>query len=87
VLAYDSALGEDYEVGVRLVNFGQTVTFAIHSISYNDPSLIIFKGAADDGAPIELIQHVSQISILLTSLNRKNKEQPKRRIGFYKEEE
>lgn len=85
---FDNDLGNDFEVGVRLVSFGQTVVFAVHSISYNDPSLIIFNGVTDgsSGSPIELIQHVSQISFLLTSLPRQNKEEPKRTIGFKRQD-
>src|SRR5262245_37357477 len=62
---FDASLGESDEVGVRLVSFGQSVMFRIRDMGYWDPSLISFSGVMDDGKPVELIQHVSQISILL----------------------
>lgn len=79
---YDNNLGEEFEVGLRLVSFSPTIIFAVHSIGFQNPSLIVFTGIAEDGSPIELIQHVTQISFLLTSLYRKDKDVPKRRIGF-----
>jgi Family of unknown function (DUF6173) len=79
---FDQGLDSEHEVGVRLVSFGQAVTFHLSDMSYWNPSLISFSGKTDNGDPVELIQHVSQISILLTRLKRPNPEQPKRPIGF-----
>lgn len=75
-------LDDQHEVGARLVSFGQTVTFHIEDIGYWNPSLISFQGKNENGEPVELIQHVSQISILLIALKRENVQQPKRPIGF-----
>lgn len=81
--AFDAELDEEHEVGARIVNFGQAITIHLHGIGYADPSLITFAGRmADTGDPVELIQHVSQISILLVKLKRENPEEPKKRIGF-----
>jgi hypothetical protein len=83
IQTFDNELGEDFEVGVKLVSFGQTVVFAVHTIEYQNPSLIIFQGNnPEDSSPIKLIQHVTQINFLLTSLLRKEKEKPKQPIGF-----
>jgi len=79
---FDRSLDEEHEVGVRLVSFGQTVVFHLERIGYWNPSLISFSGHTDDGNPVELIQHVSQISILLTKVARQNPALPKRPIGF-----
>jgi hypothetical protein len=79
---FDTNLGEDFEVGVKLVSFGQTVIIAVHSIGYQDPSIIVFNGIGEDGSPLELVQHVTQISFLLTALPRKKKDEPKNLIGF-----
>jgi hypothetical protein len=80
---YDVTLDNAHEVGVRLVSFGQTVTFHLKEIGYIDPSLIVFTGKTNDGDPVELMQHVSQISILLMKLPRQHPETPKKPIGFY----
>lgn len=79
---FDSALDDEHEVGVRLVSFGQSVVFHLNGIGYWNPFLISFLGTTEDGQPVELIQHVNQISILLMKLPRKNPEEPKKPIGF-----
>jgi len=79
---FDASLDEMHEVGVRLVNFGQTVVFHLADIGFWNPSLMSFKGSTEDGQPVELIQHVSQISILLMKLPRKDLSKPKRPVGF-----
>jgi hypothetical protein len=82
---FDATLDQEHEVGVRLVSFGQTVVFHLDDIGFWNPSLICFKGVTDDGSPVELIQHASQISVLLMKLCRKDPSKPKRRIGFVPE--
>jgi len=79
---FDSTLDEAHEVGVRLVTFGQAVVFHLEDMHFWNPSLIRFSGVTEDGSPVELIQHVTQISVLLMKLPRKDPSQPKRRIGF-----
>lgn len=82
VAKFDKELDQEHEVGVRLVSFGQTVTFHLDDMGYWNPSLISFSGVSPEGDPVELIQHVSQISILLMKMKRKDPEKPKRPIGF-----
>jgi hypothetical protein len=72
---------------MRLVSFGQTITFSVTDIGYNNPSLIVFQGVTEDGKRLELIQHVTQISFLLMAVKRKNPDEPKRKIGFSGSEE
>jgi hypothetical protein len=79
---FDASLDEKHEVGIRLVSFGQTVTFHLQGLGYWNPSLISFTGTMESGAPVELIQHVSQISILLMKVERKDPDKPKCPIGF-----
>lgn len=79
---FDSALNPEQETAIRLVAFGQTITFTVTSLGYTDPSLIHFYGILESGQPVELIQHVSQINFLLTIVLRQQPEQPKPPIGF-----
>ncbi|CAH2213253.1 protein of unknown function [Tepidibacter aestuarii] len=69
-------------MGARLVSYGNTIQFHITDIGYQDPYLIYFYGELEDGSPIQLVQHVNQISFVLISMKRKNPEQPKKLIGF-----
>ncbi len=82
IIDFDSKLDNEHEVGVRLVNFGQTVVFSLEDMRYCDPSLISFIGRTQEGQPVELIQNVSQISILLMKLPREYPAEPKTPIGF-----
>jgi hypothetical protein len=80
---FNSSLDEQHDVGIRLVNFGQTVVFHLARLGYWNPSLMWFAGTTDNGDPVELIQHVSQISILLMKLPRRDPTKPKTPIGFH----
>jgi hypothetical protein len=82
VREFDESLDQEHEVGIRLVSFGQSLTFHLGDIGYWNPSLISFSGFTDGGEPVELIQHVSQISVLLLKVKRKDLSKPKRKIGF-----
>jgi len=82
IVEFEKELDEEHEVGVRLVSFGQTVTFYLTDIEYEDPSLICFIGETDEQEPVELIQHVNQISILLVKQKIREPEKPREPIGF-----
>ena len=60
----------------------QSLTFHVDSIGFYNPSLISFYGQMDDGSPVQLVQHVSQISFLLMAVERLDPTKPKRRFGF-----
>jgi Rad3-related DNA helicase len=79
---FENELDNKLEAGIRLVSFGQTIQFHVNDIWDRNPSLIVFSGTLEDGSPVRLVQHMSQLSILLTVLTRKNPDQPRRTIGF-----
>jgi hypothetical protein len=75
-------LDDEHEVGGQLASFGRFVEFHFTDISYWNPSLISFIGKLEDGSPVELVQHVNQINILLIKKKRLKPDEPKRPIGF-----
>jgi hypothetical protein len=79
---FDASLDQQHEVGVRLVSFGQSLVFHLQDMGYWNPSLLFFIGVTDDGNPVQLIQHVSQISVLLMKLPRRDTSKPKQPFGF-----
>jgi Family of unknown function (DUF6173) len=79
---FDASLDQGHEVGVRLVSFGQSIIFHLQNMGYWNPSLLFFIGVTDDGNPVQLIQHVSQISVLLMKLPRRDTSKPKQPFGF-----
>lgn len=79
---FDASLDNAHEVGFCLISFGQATVFHFEDMDYRNPSLISFKGRTEHGEPVELIQHVSQINILLTKLPRPEPDKPKEPFGF-----
>lgn len=83
---FEKDLDEKHEIGGRLVSFGQTEIFHIIDIGYYNPDIITFFGENSNGKKIQLIQHVSQLNVLLVALQ-KLPDQPARRIGYKLAEE
>ena len=77
---FESSLDDGHEVALYLANFGQSVLMHVTEISYEKSVLMVFKGYVN-GQMSTLIQHVSQLNFLLTSVQ-KVPDAPKRRIGF-----
>jgi hypothetical protein len=65
---FESELDDSAEVGARLVNFGDIFTMHLTDISYWSPQLVRFAGFDAEGRPMQVIQHVSQINLLLLKL-------------------
>jgi len=82
---FEAVLDDDHEIGARLVSFGQVITFHIEAVSYDSPSIITFYGSTETMEKVQLIQHVSQLSVLLITV-KKQHDKP-RRIGFTVEKE
>ena len=80
IVDFEKNIKSDEEVGVRLVSFGENIIIHIDDIGYWNPSLIYFYGREKDDKKVQLVQHVSQISILLMKVPRTNLE--RERIGF-----
>ncbi len=81
---FEAELDNDHEIGARLVSFGQSITFHIQDMGYYGPDIISFDGTNDQGEKLQLIQHISQLSVLLIGMKKQN-ETP-RRIGFILDE-
>jgi hypothetical protein len=81
IVEFEKGLKEDEEVGARLVSFGESMEIHIDNLGYWNPSLICFYGRDNNGREVQLVQHVSQISILLMKVPRIANREPVR-IGF-----
>ena len=84
IIEFEKKLSDSEEVGARLVSFGESISFHIDNIGYWNPSLICFYGTKEDGSKLQLIQNISQISVLLISMPRQKERE---RMGYkFKEE-
>jgi hypothetical protein len=81
IVAFEKQLDQQHEVGFRLVSFNDSQTMHVLDVGYWAPDLILFFGKSQDGAPMQLMQHVSQVSLLLVAAKKQTEEEP-RRIGF-----
>ena len=79
---FESKLDEDHEVGARIVNGPGDLAFAIHDVGFWGPDLILFMGKNDHGGPVRLIQHYTQLNVMLSALPKPKPQEPPRRIGF-----
>lgn len=88
VKAFQQTLDDTTDVGLMLTNFGQTVLMEVTSISYEYPVLMVFTGLVQ-GREATLIQHINQLSFLLTKVPKAPGE-PHRQIvvkGFTSDQE
>lgn len=78
---FEKGIDKDDEVGARLVGLPGDGTMQIEDVGFWGPDLILFSGKNADGKPVRLVQHYTQINVLLNALP-KPEERPARRIGF-----
>ena len=78
---FESKLDSEHEVGLLLTDFGKSITMIVTEITYEESVLMVFKGYID-GREATLIQHVSQLNFLLTSVEI-GQNQTKKPIGFF----
>lgn len=82
---FQDELDNEHEVGIMLASFGQPVMLAVEDIGFQNPNLIYFYGTIS-GNQTQLIQHMSQVNLVLTAVA-KQPDKPARRIGFHVDEE
>lgn len=81
IMAFEKQLDAQHEVGLRLVSFGDSATLNITDMGFWEPDLLHFHGRNANGEPMVLIQHISQVNVMLAA-NRKQ-QQAANRIGFH----
>lgn len=84
---FESDMPDDMQAGGRLVSAGN-ITFSIQDVGFWDPNMIVFYGELSDGSHVELVQHLSQLNLLLVAVKRTDDtDKPRRIIGFTNAEE
>jgi hypothetical protein len=79
---FEEQLDNTQEVAMGFAG-GDVGILRIEGIGYFDPDLVTFYGTDDDGAKTQLIQHVSQLNVMLRAEPRENpSDAPPNRIGF-----
>ena len=78
---FEKQLDNEHEVAMGFAG-GDTGVLRIEGIGYFDPDIVTFYGRDETEARTQLIQHVSQLSVMLRALPRAQEEGSPRRIGF-----
>ncbi|MEL6167072.1 MAG: DUF6173 family protein [Pseudomonadota bacterium] len=77
---FEEQLDEDHEVAIGVAD-GPGV-MRILGMGYFDPDIVTFYGADPGGHRMQLIQHVSQLSVALKAIPKRVEAEKAERIGF-----
>jgi hypothetical protein len=80
VRLFQNSLSSAHEVGLQVANFGKAAEIHIRTIGYKNPNLIEFSGVDMDKSEVTLVQHISQLNLMLIAV--KPVEEQAFRIGF-----
>lgn len=79
---FEEQLDKDHEVAMGFAG-GSAGVLRIEGVGYFDPDVLTFYGKDEAGAQMQLIQHVTQLNVMLRAVPKESPaEQPPRRIGF-----
>ncbi len=78
---FESQLDNEHEVAMGFTG-GEAGVLRIEGIGYFDPDIVTFYGRDDGGARTQLIQHVTQLNVMLRALPKAPEVEEPRRIGF-----
>lgn len=79
---FEEQLDNEHEVAMGFTGSDAGV-LRIEGIGYFDPDIVTFYGTDSDGAKTQLIQHVSQLNVILRAMPRQeDDEDAPYRIGF-----
>ncbi|MEM1003774.1 MAG: DUF6173 family protein [Pseudomonadota bacterium] len=78
---FEKTLDADHEVAMGFTG-GDAGVMRIEGMGYFDPDIITFYGSDGTGARTQLVQHVSQLNVMLRALPKPVEDKPANRIGF-----
>ncbi|WP_068108895.1 DUF6173 family protein [Tropicimonas marinistellae] len=78
---FEELLDGDHEIAMGFTGASAGV-LRIEGIGYFDPDIVTFYGSDADGTRTQLIQHVSQLNVILRALPKRPEVGEPRRIGF-----
>lgn len=78
---FEEQLDNDQEVAIGFTG-GHSGILSIEGVGYFDPDIITFYGTDEFGARTQLVQHVSQLNVMLRALPIGDEAPEPRRIGF-----
>lgn len=78
---FEKQLDPEHEVAMGVTG-GEMGILRIEGMGYFDPDIVTFYGSDETGARTQLIQHVSQLTVMLRALPKRSEAKEPNRIGF-----
>lgn len=78
---FEETLDEEHEVAMGFTG-SDSGLLRIEGMGYFDPDIITFYGTDPTGQKVQLVQHVTQLEVMLRALPRQAEEPARARIGF-----
>ena len=78
---FEEQLDNEHEVAMGFTG-GDVGIMRIEGIGYFDPDIVTFYGADPTGTKTQLIQHVTQLNVMLRALPKQVANEEPKRIGF-----
>jgi len=78
---FEEGLDDDHEIAMGFAGTDAGV-LKIEGMGYFDPDIVTFYGADPVGAKMQLVQHVSQLNVMLRALPKAVEQKTPNRIGF-----
>ena len=78
---FEKTLDNEQEVVMGFAG-GDAGVLRIEGMGYFDPDIVTFFGSDASGAKTQLVQHVSQLSVILRAVPKEREEEAPTRIGF-----
>lgn len=81
IKGFEKTLDNEHEIAMGLTDTGAGV-LKIEGLGYFDPDIVTFYGTDGTGARVQLVQHVSQLNVVLRAARKPDNAEAPRRIGF-----
>lgn len=78
---FEEQLDNEHEVAMGFTG-GSAGVIRIEGLGFFDPDIITFYGSLPDGARTQMIQHVSQLNVMLQAVPKETNSEKPNRIGF-----
>lgn len=78
---FEQQLDNEHEIAMGFTG-GDAGVLRIEGMGYFDPDMLTFSGTDSYGAKTQLVQHVSQLNVMLRALPKKAETKEPNRIGF-----
>lgn len=78
---FEESLDSEHEVAMGFAG-GDAGVLRIEGMGYFDPDIVTFSGTDAEGVKTQLVQHVSQLSVILRAMPKVVPQEAPRRIGF-----